>query len=80
MRTAGGAEKQAKKEEGGAIPWGDWFAAAVIQMKLAPDDFWRLTPREWRWLAAAFGPAGGAERLDVETLAALIAAYPDEKT
>jgi hypothetical protein len=54
-----------------AIPWRDWFGAAVAQ-GLAPAEFWRLTLAEWRWLS----PASNA--LDRAGLLSLIALYPDE--
>ncbi|MBB5518093.1 phage tail assembly chaperone [Amphiplicatus metriothermophilus] len=44
-------------------------------MNLAPDQFWRLTPREWRWLCAALAPEPAPRRAD---FAALLAQFPDE--
>ncbi|GAB4525487.1 MAG: hypothetical protein Kow00133_14090 [Amphiplicatus sp.] len=43
-------------------------------MNLAPDQFWRLTPREWRWLCAALAPEPAPRRAD---FAALLAQFPD---
>lgn len=46
-------------------------------MRLSPKDFWSLTPREWRWLAAAAAPAAGVmTRSDAAELARQ---YPDER-
>lgn len=48
-------------------------------MNLAPDEFWRLTPREWRWLCAARAPEPEPvpRRAD---FAALLAGFPDEES
>jgi len=45
-------------------------------MKLRPDDFWRLSVEEWRWLNEA-GASGAPSRAEIE---ALVAQYPDEKS
>ena len=43
-------------------------------MRLRPDDFWRLSVEEWRWLNEA-GASAAPSRAEIEALAAL---YPDE--
>lgn len=53
------------------FPWRDMLRAA-LSAGITPDAFWRLSLREWRWLAG--------ERSDVMSraqLAALMGAYPD---
>ena len=55
------------------IPWRRWFLFAVVSLGLAPEDFWALTLKEWRFLAPEESAAlsrGGLDRL--------IALYPDE--
>lgn len=45
-------------------------------LRLSPDEFWRMTPRE---LAAAIEAATGARKpLDRAGLSELIKRYPDE--
>lgn len=59
------------------FPWKAVMAAGLGRMRLAPKDFWSMTPRE---LAAVLDPApliGPApNRSD---LALLMRAYPDNK-
>ena len=52
------------------LPWGAMLRAA-LSAGIAPEAFWRLSLREWRWLA---GGGGGMSR---GRLAAMIAAHPD---
>lgn len=55
------------------IPWRQWFFFAVVSLGLAPEEFWALTLKEWRFLAPDDSAAlsrGGLDRL--------IALYPDE--
>lgn len=54
-----------------AIPWGAMLRAALAA-GIPPDAFWRLSLKEWRWLAEGTRCMAGKE------LAALMAAYPDE--
>ena len=51
----------------------------MIGFGLAPRDFWALTPREWRWLAAGAASVGG-EPLDRAGLNDLLNQFPDENT
>ncbi len=48
--------------------------AGLNRLRLAPDAFWKMTPRE---LAMALGAPAGAPVPDRAALAALIAAFPD---
>ena len=45
---------------------------AALSAGIGPEAFWRLSLKEWRWLAR-----GGGD-LPQNELAALMAAYPDE--
>jgi uncharacterized phage protein (TIGR02216 family) len=45
-------------------------------MRLAPDAFWALTPREFASLARAFGPRPG-DRPKRDDLEALMRSFPD---
>ena len=36
------------------LPWPDMFRAA-LSAGIAPDAFWRLSLKEWRWLSTARG-------------------------
>ena len=49
---------------------------AVMQMGLSPDQFWRLSALEWRWLLSAAGSRGA--RLSLNEAQALAALYPDD--
>ncbi|MCK0196345.1 phage tail assembly chaperone [Ancylobacter sp. 6x-1] len=51
------------------------MAFGLGHLRLAPEAFWRMTPRE---LSAALGPAPGPPvALDRAGLAALMARFPD---
>ncbi|MDQ0454280.1 putative phage protein (TIGR02216 family) [Rhizobium paknamense] len=52
--------------------------AGLCLLRLPPDLFWRLTPREFAAMTGAFRPRPAA--LTREGLAALMAAYPDERS
>jgi uncharacterized phage protein (TIGR02216 family) len=58
------------------FPWKQAIGFGLGVLKLAPDAFWRMTPRE---LACAIEAAGGhgapLERADLE---AMMKRYPDE--
>ena len=53
------------------FPWGAMLRAA-LSTGITPDAFWRLSLREWRWLAGEAGDAMSRGRLAV-----LMGAYPD---
>ena len=55
------------------FPWGQVLHAGLGRMKLAPKDFWAMTPRE---LAAAL-MAPEAQPLTRARLLALMEEYPD---
>ena len=55
-----------------------WDAALrlAVSLRIPPEQFWRLSLREWRALAAT----PKAPILSRPTLDALIARFPDEET
>lgn len=55
------------------LPWGEMLRAGQALGVSAPA-FWALSLREWRWLAAR----EAASAMAPETLADLIAQFPDE--
>lgn len=59
----------------GATPWAGMFAAALAK-GVAPGDVWRLSLREWRWLAA---PVPGDTPMTESRLAALLARFERQK-
>jgi uncharacterized phage protein (TIGR02216 family) len=50
------------------------MAFGLAMLRLPPDQFWSLTPRE---LAAMIGPASPGPAPDRATLSALMRAHPD---
>lgn len=44
------------------IDWAETFRAG-LRLGLTPDAFWRLSLREWRWLARSGPPALGRAEL-----------------
>jgi uncharacterized phage protein (TIGR02216 family) len=58
------------------FPWKDAMGFGLGTLRLAPDAFWRMTPRE---LAAAIGAVLGSREaaLDAASFAALRARFPD---
>jgi uncharacterized phage protein (TIGR02216 family) len=61
------------------FPWREAMAFGLGALRLAPDDFWSMTPRE---LAAAVEGLRGLASPDCADLdlAALMRAFPDERT
>lgn len=59
------------------IAWDDLQAFGIGQMRMAPDAFWALTPRELMILAGISELGSG--HLDKGGLEALMRAYPDGK-
>lgn len=57
------------------FPWREAIGFGLGVLRLAPDAFWRMTPRE---LAYAIEAASGRSApLDRATLAQLMTSYPD---
>ena len=59
-----------------ALDWGALMRAGLQGLALKPDEFWALTPVE---LQVMLGAAGAQAPMLSEGLAALMAAYPDQK-
>ncbi|WP_306456955.1 rcc01693 family protein [Pararhizobium haloflavum] len=59
------------------FPWRHVMHFGLARLRLPPEQFWRLTPRELA--AMAGGSASHDARPDVSALAALMARYPDEE-
>jgi uncharacterized phage protein (TIGR02216 family) len=58
------------------FPWRQAIGFGLGVLRLSPDQFWRMTPRE---LAYAFETVTGHNApLDREGLAQLMKSYPDE--
>ncbi|WP_421786020.1 phage tail assembly chaperone [Hyphobacterium sp.] len=55
------------------IPFEGWLRLAVLRFGLAPADFWRLSLKEWAWLAAPDSPPA-LSRSDLDRLLSL---HPD---
>ena len=54
------------------LPWGAMLRAALAA-GIGPEVFWRLSLKEWRWLAGQDAGMTGSG------LADLMAVYPDER-
>lgn len=58
------------------FPWREAIGFGLGVLKLSPDAFWRMTPRELAYaIEAASGRAAPLSRKD---LTALMTRYPDE--
>lgn len=59
-----------------AFPWDEAMAAGLGLLRLPPDAFWAMTPREF---AAALRPyaMGGGTAPDRAALAQMMALFPD---
>ncbi len=58
------------------FPWAEAMAFGLGRLRLAPRDFWAMTPRE---LAAAMRAFAGETPLQRDGLEALMARFPDQK-
>lgn len=56
------------------VAWPALMRLGLVQLRLEPDVFWRLTPAELMLMAGAPEPGGA---LDRSGLADLIARFPD---
>jgi len=60
------------------FPWSALMRAGMGRLRLAPEQFWRITPKE---LAAALdgaaGRTGGAQPMGRAAFEALLARFPD---
>jgi uncharacterized phage protein (TIGR02216 family) len=57
------------------MPWEDVIGFGLGVLKLPPEQFWRMTPRELALAAKAHNPRGGAPSRT--QLAQLMERYPD---
>ena len=53
------------------MPWGAMMRAA-LSAGIGPEAFWRLSLKEWRWLAH------GGDAMDRGRMADLMGAFPDK--
>lgn len=60
----------------GAFDWAALMRAAFHKLGMDPERFWRLTPAE---LVMLLGQNTGTPAMTQDGLAALMAAFPDEK-
>lgn len=56
--------------------WPDVMHVGLCVLRLSPDNFWRLSPREFMAMAGAYRPRRDA--MDREGLEALLKLFPDE--
>lgn len=63
-------------EKGRPFDWPGLMRLGMVQLRLAPDLFWSLTPAELMLLAGAEAAPGVMTRAG---LAALLAQFPDER-
>lgn len=56
--------------------WPDVLHVGLCLLRLPPDVFWRLSPREFMAMAGAYRPRPDA--IDRTGFSALMAAFPDE--
>lgn len=61
---------------GRAFDWPGLMRLGMVQLRLAPEHFWSLTPAELRLLAGEQAVPGPLTRTG---LAALLAKFPDER-
>ena len=58
------------------FPWNDAIGFGLGVLKLSPEQFWRMTPRELAFAIEAV--CGRASPLDRKAFDQLMASYPDE--
>lgn len=63
------------------FPWAEAMRFGLGVLRLSPDAFWAMTPRELAaaW-AGALGARGGGERLTRTDLQALQMRFPDKES
>lgn len=59
------------------FPWKEAIGFGLGVLRLAPDDFWRMTPRELAYAIEAV--TGRGRPLARDTLRELMKRYPDER-
>ncbi len=58
------------------MDWPGLMRAGLGQLRLTPDQFWRLSPKELRMMLGAEGASPPLSRARLDELAA---AYPDQE-
>jgi uncharacterized phage protein (TIGR02216 family) len=58
------------------IAWGRLMRLGMVELRLAPDAFWALTPAELMLMAGSGGTEGGA--MSRSAFEELMARYPDD--
>jgi len=58
------------------FPWADVYRLGVLELRLSPNDFWTLTPRE---LAVLLGSMPAGQRTMRAELVSLMNLYPDKR-
>jgi uncharacterized phage protein (TIGR02216 family) len=66
-----------ERGEAAPFPWGAVMRFGLARLRLPPEQFWRLTPRELAAMAGFGGTATGA--IGRAELGRLMADYPDEE-
>jgi uncharacterized phage protein (TIGR02216 family) len=59
------------------FPWRQAIGFGLGVLRLSPDQFWRMTPRELAYAIEAV--TGRSAPLDRDGLSALMKRYPDER-
>ncbi len=65
-------------EENSIFPWDEWMAFGFGVLRLSPDSFWHMTPKELKAAIKGFyGPVHSFEALPRTRLKSLIKQFPD---
>lgn len=72
--NAAGADDDAEAD-GRPFPWGEAIRFGLARLRLPPEQFWRLTPRE---LAEMAGVRPGEAPIRRDRLDELMRLFPDE--
>ena len=58
------------------FPWSDVYRLGVLELRLSPEDFWALSPRE---LAILLGAMPADQRAMRAEMVSLMNLYPDKR-
>lgn len=61
------------------FPWDDMIGLGLGLLRLAPRDFWAMTPREMAHVLNLFSGGGAASSPGKRSLDALMALFPDNE-